>query len=150
MEKEANWPGPEGLIPALPKDASNASWHTRQFLDEILIEERIIGTHVADISMQLWGKNFTPDSITCRWKNMHRRQRIWGLSTGLAWSPIRIMRKLPKSVRIQSASLSRFSTIKRSGHKWPSRSTIRLLQLASILITVSELMEIQMWLTEKN
>ena len=59
MEKEANWPGPEGLIPALPKDASNASWHTRHFLDEILIEERIIGTHVADISMRLWGKNFT-------------------------------------------------------------------------------------------
>ena len=47
MEREANWPGPEGLIPALPKDASNASWHTRRFLDEILIEERIIGTHVA-------------------------------------------------------------------------------------------------------
>lgn len=59
MEKEAHWPGPEGLIPALPKDASNASWHTRKFLDEILIEERIIGTHVADLTMQLWGKNFT-------------------------------------------------------------------------------------------
>lgn len=58
MGREANWPGPEGLIPALPKDASNASWHTRRFLDEILIEERIIGTHVADISMQLWGKKF--------------------------------------------------------------------------------------------
>lgn len=59
MEKEANWPGPEGLIPALPKDASNASWHTRHFLDEILIEERIIGTHTADISMMLWGRKFT-------------------------------------------------------------------------------------------
>lgn len=59
MEKEAKWPGPEGLIPALPKAASNASWHTRRFLDEILIEERIIGTHVADLTMQLWGKNFT-------------------------------------------------------------------------------------------
>lgn len=59
MEKEANWPGPEGLIPALPKAASNASWHTRRFLDEILIEERIIGTQVADLSMQLWGRHFT-------------------------------------------------------------------------------------------
>lgn len=59
MEKEAHWPGPEGLIPALPRDASNASWHTRKFLDEILIEERIIGTHVADITMRLWGKDFT-------------------------------------------------------------------------------------------
>ena len=59
MEKEANWPGPEGLIPALPGDASNASWHTRRFLDEILIEERIIGTHVADLSMKLWGREFT-------------------------------------------------------------------------------------------
>ncbi|MDD6492348.1 MAG: alpha-hydroxy-acid oxidizing protein, partial [Firmicutes bacterium] len=59
MEKEAKWPGPEGLIPVLPKAASNASWHTRRFLDEILIEERIIGTHVADLSMQLWGKDFT-------------------------------------------------------------------------------------------
>lgn len=59
MEKEAKWPGPEGLIPALPKAASNASWHTRRFLDEIFIEERIIGTHVADLSMQLWGKDFT-------------------------------------------------------------------------------------------
>lgn len=59
MEKEAQWPGPEGLIPALPKNASNASWHTRHFLDEILIEERIIGTKVADISMELWGRKFS-------------------------------------------------------------------------------------------
>lgn len=59
MEKEANWPGPEGLIPALDKDAANASLHTRRFLDEILIEERIIGTHVADLSMKLWGSEFT-------------------------------------------------------------------------------------------
>ena len=59
MEKEAIWPGPEGLIPALPKDASNASWHTRRFLDEILIEERIIGTHEADISLHLWGRKFS-------------------------------------------------------------------------------------------
>ena len=58
-EKEAVWPGPEGLIPALPKDASNASWHTRRYLDEILIEERILGTQPADISMELWGKNFS-------------------------------------------------------------------------------------------
>lgn len=36
-EKEAIWPGPEGLIPALPKDVSSASWHTRRYLDEILI-----------------------------------------------------------------------------------------------------------------
>ena len=34
MEKEANWPGPEGLIPALEKNAANASLHTRRFLDE--------------------------------------------------------------------------------------------------------------------
>ncbi|MGN0242076.1 MAG: alpha-hydroxy-acid oxidizing protein [Candidatus Weimeria sp.] len=59
IEKEAQWPGPEGLIPALPKDASNASWHTRKYLDEILIEERIIGTKVADISMELWGRKFS-------------------------------------------------------------------------------------------
>ncbi|MDD6550434.1 MAG: alpha-hydroxy-acid oxidizing protein [Lachnospiraceae bacterium] len=58
-EKEAVWPGPEGLIPALPKDASNASWHTRRYLDEILIEERILGTQLADISMELWGKKFS-------------------------------------------------------------------------------------------
>ena len=59
MEKEASWPGPEGLIPSLPKDASNASWHTRHFLDEILIEERIIETQAADLSMRLWGRQFT-------------------------------------------------------------------------------------------
>lgn len=58
-EKEAVWPGPEGLIPALPKDASNASWHTRRYLDEILIEERILGTQVADITIELWGKTFS-------------------------------------------------------------------------------------------
>lgn len=59
MEKEANWPGPEGLIPALEKNAANASLHTRRFLDEILIEERIIGTCVADLTMKLWGSEFT-------------------------------------------------------------------------------------------
>ncbi|MGO5292197.1 alpha-hydroxy-acid oxidizing protein [Porcincola sp. LCP21S3_C12] len=59
MEKEANWPGPEGLIPALEKNAANASLHTRRFLDEILIEERIIGTRVADLTMKLWGSEFT-------------------------------------------------------------------------------------------
>lgn len=57
--KEAVWPGPEGLIPALPKDPSNAAWHTRRYLDEILIEERIIGTKKADITMELWGKKFS-------------------------------------------------------------------------------------------
>lgn len=57
-EKEAVWPGPEGLIPALPKDASNASWHTRRYFDEILIEERILGTQIADITMELWGEIF--------------------------------------------------------------------------------------------
>lgn len=58
-DKEAVWPGPEGLIPALPKDASNANWHTRRYLDEILIEERILGTQIADITMDLWGETFS-------------------------------------------------------------------------------------------
>ena len=58
VEKEAIWPGPEGMIPSLPKDASNASWHTRHFLDEILIEERIIGTREAEITMNLFGEKF--------------------------------------------------------------------------------------------
>lgn len=58
VEKKAIWPGPEGMIPSLPKDASNASWHTRHFLDEILIEERIIGTREAEITMNLFGEKF--------------------------------------------------------------------------------------------
>ncbi len=58
VEKEAIWPGPEGMIPALPKNASNASWHTRHYLDEILIEMRVMGAEVADLSFELWGKRF--------------------------------------------------------------------------------------------
>ena len=72
MEREANWPGPEGLIPALPKDASNASRHTRKFLDEILIEERIIGTRVADISMRLWGREFSSPVMMPAFSHLNR------------------------------------------------------------------------------
>ncbi len=58
-EKEATWPGPEGMIPALPKDASNASFITRRYLDEIWIEERSIGTGIADLTYELWGRQFS-------------------------------------------------------------------------------------------
>ncbi|MDD7326851.1 MAG: hypothetical protein PUG68_03480 [Lachnospiraceae bacterium] len=58
-EKEATWPGPEGMIPALPRDASNASFITRRYLDEIWIEERSIGTGIADLTYELWGRQFS-------------------------------------------------------------------------------------------
>lgn len=58
FEKEAIWPGPEGMIPALPKNAGNAAWHTRHFLDEILIEMRILGTDEADLTFELFGERF--------------------------------------------------------------------------------------------
>ena len=108
MEREANWPGPEGLIPALPKDASNASWHTRRFLDEILIEERIIGTHVADISMQLWGKRFASPIMMPAFSHLNK--------AGLDHSP---MEEYAQAAMLrQSASSSLLQTVKRSGRRW--------------------------------
>lgn len=32
-EKEAIWPGSEGMIPSLPRNAANASWHTTTSYD---------------------------------------------------------------------------------------------------------------------
>ena len=97
MEREANWPGPEGLIPALPKDASNASWHTRRFLDEILIEERIIGTHVADISMQLWGKRFASPIMMPAFSHLNK--------AGLDHSPMEEYAQAAKSLGIVAETI---------------------------------------------
>ncbi len=98
MEREANWPGPEGLIPALPKDASNASWHTRRFLDEILIEERIIGTHVADISMQLWGKRFASPIMMPAFSHLNKA----GLDHSPIAETIRIIKPFADSEKIRA------------------------------------------------
>ena len=54
MNLTGPWPGPEGLIPEPPKNAADANGHTRNYLDSILIEERIIDAIEPDLHFDLW------------------------------------------------------------------------------------------------
>ncbi|MBR1629693.1 MAG: alpha-hydroxy-acid oxidizing protein [Lachnospiraceae bacterium] len=53
------WPGPKGLIPEPEINPENANLHTRKYLDEILVEERIIDAGEADIGLTLFGESFS-------------------------------------------------------------------------------------------
>ena len=59
MTLSGPWPGPKGLIPEPERNPSNANLHTRRYLDEILIEQRVIDAVEADLSFELFGEAFS-------------------------------------------------------------------------------------------
>lgn len=72
MNLTGPWPGPEGLIPEPPKNAADANRHTRNYLDSILIEERIIDAIEPDLHFDLWGKSFASPIMMPAFSNLNK------------------------------------------------------------------------------
>lgn len=53
------WPGPKGMIPEPDRNAADANMHNRRYLDELLVEMRIIDAKEADLTLNLFGETFS-------------------------------------------------------------------------------------------
>ena len=56
--EERKWPGPKGMIPEPDRNAADANMHNRRYLDQILVEMRIIDAAEADLTLDLFGKKY--------------------------------------------------------------------------------------------
>ena len=56
--EEKKWPGPKGMIPEPERNAADANMHNRRYLDELLVEMRVIDALEPDLTLQLFGKTF--------------------------------------------------------------------------------------------
>lgn len=54
MSENNQWPGPEGMIPEPLRNAANANLHNRKYLDEILVEMRVLDSTEADLSVNIY------------------------------------------------------------------------------------------------
>lgn len=56
---ENKWPGPKGMIPEPERNAADANMHNRRYLDELLVEMRIIDAFEPDLTLHLFNETFT-------------------------------------------------------------------------------------------
>lgn len=59
MSANGPWPGKPGLIPVTDGKADDANVTTRNYLDSIHIEERLIGSVKADTQIVIFGKTYS-------------------------------------------------------------------------------------------
>ncbi|HCK87422.1 MAG TPA: FMN-dependent dehydrogenase [Erysipelotrichaceae bacterium] len=57
--EERKWPGPKGMIPEPDRNAADANMHNRRYLDQLLVEMRIIDAVEPDLTLDLFGKKFS-------------------------------------------------------------------------------------------
>lgn len=57
--EERKWPGPKGMIPEPERNAADANMHNRRYLDQLLVNMRVIDAVEADLKMELFGKTFS-------------------------------------------------------------------------------------------
>lgn len=57
-ETSSPWPGPKGMIPVTSGKADDANVHNRVFLDNILVEMRVIDSVEPDLSTTILGKKY--------------------------------------------------------------------------------------------
>ncbi len=57
--EEREWPGPKGMIPEPDRNAADANMHNRRYLDQLLVEMRIIDAVEPDLTLDLFGKKFS-------------------------------------------------------------------------------------------
>ena len=57
--EERKWPGPKGMIPEPDRNAADANMHNRRYLDELLVEMRIIDAVEPDLTLNLFNETFT-------------------------------------------------------------------------------------------
>lgn len=63
MKKEPSdiqtiWPGPKGLIPVTSGKAEDANVHNRAYLDQILVEMRVIDAVEPDLTTRIFGRSY--------------------------------------------------------------------------------------------
>ena len=57
-ERKSPWPGPEGLIPVTSGHMDDANLHNRNYLDNLLVEMRVIDSELPDLSCDIFGEKF--------------------------------------------------------------------------------------------
>lgn len=57
-ENKSPWPGPKGMIPVTSGKADDANVHNRVFLDNILVEMRVIDSVEPDLTTTILGKKY--------------------------------------------------------------------------------------------
>lgn len=57
-EVKSPWPGPKGMIPVTDGKADDANVHNRAYLDNILVEMRLIDSVKPDMTTEFFGKEF--------------------------------------------------------------------------------------------
>ena len=58
MSENVKWPGPAGLIPVTSGKAEDANVHNRNYLNNILVEMRIIDAILPDKHKKIFGTEF--------------------------------------------------------------------------------------------
>ena len=58
-ENKSPWPGPKGMIPVTSGQAEDANVHNRAYLDNILVEMRIIDAVEPNLETEFFGKKYT-------------------------------------------------------------------------------------------
>lgn len=56
--KQDSWPGPKGMIPVTSGKADDANVHNRAYLDNILVEMRIIDAVKPDLTTEIFGRKY--------------------------------------------------------------------------------------------
>lgn len=57
-EVKSPWPGPKGMIPVTSGRADDANVHNRAYLDNILVEMRLIDSVEPDLTTEIFGKKY--------------------------------------------------------------------------------------------
>lgn len=59
MTTRGPWPGEKGVIPEPPQNAADSNRITREYMDNILVEARLLDSGKPDITMELFGEKFS-------------------------------------------------------------------------------------------
>lgn len=57
--RKSPWPGPDGLIPVTSGRADDANVHNRNYLDNILVEMRVVDSVLPDLQTEIFGETFS-------------------------------------------------------------------------------------------
>lgn len=57
-EIKSPWPGPAGMVPVTSGRADDANAHNRVYLDQILVEMRVIDSMLPDLATEIFGEKF--------------------------------------------------------------------------------------------
>ncbi len=62
--QEEKWPGPKGMIPVTSGNPKDANVHNRAYLNNLLVEMRLIGTTEVNLETEIFGEKFSTPIMT--------------------------------------------------------------------------------------